>query len=498
MKKILILIFLSCLYTSCVSTEVDVSSGLTGVVMETATNQPLADCIVSISPGNQSVITDYAGNFDFGKVDMGEYTLSVSCSGYKRYNQPILLKASEVLHHTVEMHKATRPEVVSSSFESLTDRTVVLIGIIESDGGVDLSEAGFYYGTTENPKRKALADVDGDKLRADLSELSPSTKYYYRAYAKNELGEALGEIKSFVTEELQLSGVTTLDASNVTSSSAIISATIPEGEDLVESCGFYVWTYGKYPDKYMAIYSKSYRCEIQNLVPGVRYYYKAFVANEKKENVGETKSFVATRLKENGHEYVDLGLPSGALWATQNLGADSEYDAGDYYAWAEVEPKTSFSIDNYKYVTKTVKEEYGQTVNYYDYNKYIPEDGLEELLTIDDAATYSWGDNWRMPSDEQIKELCEKCIWKSEIINGCDAYVIIGPSGAELILPLKGYYRTLGGDDFIDNETYYWSRTVRRLRASVYSLELTSQSVSQNTLCRSSGALIRPILNKYL
>ena len=286
------------------------------------------------------------------------------------------------------------------------------------------------------------------------------------------------------------------DASNVTSSSAIISATIPEGEDLVESCGFYVWTYGKYPDKYMAIYSKSYRCEIQNLVPGVRYYYKAFVANEKKENVGETKSFVATRLKENGHEYVDLGLPSGALWATQNLGADSEYDAGDYYAWAEVEPKTSFSIDNYKYVTKTVKEEYGQTVNYYDYNKYIPEDGLEELLTIDDAATYSWGDNWRMPSDEQIKELCEKCIWKSEIINGCDAYVIIGPSGAELILPLKGYYRTLGGDDFIDNETYYWSRTVRRLRASVYSLELTSQSVSQNTLCRSSGALIRPILNK--
>ena len=101
-----------------------------------------------------------------------------------------------------------------------------------------------------------------------------------------------------------------------------------------------------------------------------------------------------------------------------------------------------------------------------------------------------------MPSDEQIKELCEKCIWKSEVINGRDVYIVIGPSGAELIIPLVGYYRTLGGDSFIDNETYYWSRTVRRLRASVYSLELTFQSVSQCTLYRSSGAQVRPILNK--
>lgn len=496
MKNILILIFLCCLYTACVSTDVDVSSGLTGVVIEGTTNQPLADCLVSISPSNQSVTTDLSGNFDFGKVDMGEYTLSVFYSGYKRYNQPILLKATEVLHHTVELHKATLPEVSTLSYENLTDRTVTLTGIIDSDGGIDLSEAGFYYGTTENPKRKALADVDEDKLTVDLSELSPSTKYYYRAYAKNEIGETLGEIKSFVTEELQLSGVATLDASNITSNSATINAIIPDGEDLVETCGFYVWTYGKYPDKYNAIYSKSYRCEIPNLIPGVRYYYKAFVANAKKENVGETKSFVAIRLENNGHEYVDMGLPSGTLWATKNLGAASEYEPGDFFAWGEVEPKTSFSIDNYKYVTKTVKEEYGQTINYYDFNKYIPEDGLEELLTIDDAATYTWGDDWRMPSDEQIKELCEKCIWKSEVINGRDVYIVIGPSGAELIIPLVGYYRTLGGDNFIDNETYYWSRTVRRLRASVYSLELTIQSVSQCTLYRSSGAQVRPILNK--
>lgn len=496
MKNISILIFLGCLCTACVSTDVDVSSGLTGVVIEAATNQPLADCLVSISPSNQSVMTDLAGNFDFGKVDMGEYTLSVSSSGYKRYNQPILLKASEVLHHTVELHKATLPEVTSSYYENLTDRTVTLTGVIESDGGIDLSEAGFYYGTTENPKSKALADVDEDKLSADLYELSPSTRYYYRAYAKNELGEALGEVKSFVTEELQLTGVTTLDVSNVTSNSAIISATIPEGEDLVESCGFYVWTYGKYPVKYKAIYSKSYKCKIQYLVPGVRYYYKAFVANEKKENVGETKSFVAIRLEKNGHEYVDLGLPSGTLWATQNLGADSEYDAGDYFAWAEIEPKISFSVDSYKYITKTVKEWSGRTVYHYEFNKYTPYDGLKKLDRSDDAASQIWGYSWKLPTDSQVKELLEKCVLKYITIDDKEFCNVIGPNGAELLFPLTGTRKFVSGQDVTSDDTSYWTNCASNSSGDAMCLRLVAPGATIQLLDKYYGAQIRSVINK--
>lgn len=51
----------------------------------------------------------------------------------------------------------------------------------------------------------------------------------------------------------------------------------------------------------------------------------------------------------NGHEYVDLGLPSGLKWATCNVGATTPEEYGDYFAWGEVEPKETYSWSTYKY-----------------------------------------------------------------------------------------------------------------------------------------------------
>ena len=50
-----------------------------------------------------------------------------------------------------------------------------------------------------------------------------------------------------------------------------------------------------------------------------------------------------------GHDYVELGLPSGTKWATCNIGAAKPSDFGDFYAWAEIEPKDFFSWNNYRY-----------------------------------------------------------------------------------------------------------------------------------------------------
>jgi hypothetical protein len=51
----------------------------------------------------------------------------------------------------------------------------------------------------------------------------------------------------------------------------------------------------------------------------------------------------------NSYGYVDLGLPSGTLWATMNVGADSPEDYGDYFAWGEIQPKSSYTLENYKW-----------------------------------------------------------------------------------------------------------------------------------------------------
>jgi hypothetical protein len=88
----------------------------------------------------------------------------------------------------------------------------------------------------------------------------------------------------------------------------------------------------------------------------------------------------------NGHEYVDLGLPSGTKWATMNVGATSLWEAGSYFAWGETSPKTSYTEENYTYNKRP-----------------------KTLPLSDDAANVNWGGAWRMPTEVEVDELVENC-----------------------------------------------------------------------------------------
>ena len=121
-----------------------------------------------------------------------------------------------------------------------------------------------------------------------------------------------------------------------------------------------------------------------------------------------------------GHTSIDLGLPSGNLWATCNVGANKPQDTGDYYAWGETSPKENYDISTYVFVNEEDKSESS-------INKYQTEDGYKSgiwykdvvfigdnkntLEAIDDAATSNWGGNWKMPTKEQIQELLDECYW---------------------------------------------------------------------------------------
>ena len=96
----------------------------------------------------------------------------------------------------------------------------------------------------------------------------------------------------------------------------------------------------------------------------------------------------------NGHDYIDLGLPSGTMWATCNVGAENPEGYGDYFAWGETQPKAIYTDSNYVYsnggcedFTKyCTKPEFG-------YNGFT--DNLKTLQPSDDAATVNWGEGWR-------------------------------------------------------------------------------------------------------
>lgn len=172
----------------------------------------------------------------------------------------------------------------------------------------------------------------------------------------------------------------------------------------------------------------------------------------------------------DNHEYVDLGLPSGTLWATCNVGADSPEQYGDYFSWGEVSTKENYDWPYYKWthwVIDTISEyrydivevtRYKYYVRNWTDNGYIDGDGKMELEPEDDAAYVNWGPGWRTPTLEQIQELVEKCVWQWTQKNGVNGCQITGPNGKSIFLPAAG---ARGERLYNDGQcAYYWSRTL--------------------------------------
>lgn len=120
-------------------------------------------------------------------------------------------------------------------------------------------------------------------------------------------------------------------------------------------------------------------------------------------------------------EAVDLGLPSGVLWATFNVGASAPEEFGDFYAWGEVTTKEIYNYENY-------------TRDNYGYGK----DGV--LTPEHDVAHVKWGGEWRMPTRTELIELYKKCTWEWTTLNNVNGYKVISKSnGASIFLPAAGY-----------------------------------------------------------
>ena len=152
----------------------------------------------------------------------------------------------------------------------------------------------------------------------------------------------------------------------------------------------------------------------------------------------------------NGHEYVDLGLPSGLKWATCNVGANSPEEYGDYFAWGETEPKTTYNWDSYKYYDGS---------NLTKLTKYTGNDSKTELDPEDDAATVNWGGKWRMPTKEEQDELLNNCAWTWISQNGVNGYKVTGPNGNSIFLPAAGCMDE-GTLNFAGLGGAYWSSSL--------------------------------------
>ena len=155
-------------------------------------------------------------------------------------------------------------------------------------------------------------------------------------------------------------------------------------------------------------------------------------------------------------EYVDLGLPSGTLWATCNVGASSPEEYGDYFAWGETRPKENYSWTTYKWCRGT----YRTLTKYCTNDNYgTRRDNLSELESADDAAYVNMGPSWRIPTSDQQTELRKRCTWLWTTMNGINGYLIIGTNGNSLFLPAAGYHN-YSSPQQTGLYGYYWSRNL--------------------------------------
>lgn len=161
----------------------------------------------------------------------------------------------------------------------------------------------------------------------------------------------------------------------------------------------------------------------------------------------------------NGHEYVDLGLPSGTLWATCNLGASVPEEFGDYYAWGETTLKSVYDWKNYQY-GNFIHERYELnkycTDSCYGLNGFV--DGLTVLEPADDVAMVEWGNGWRMPTREDWEELFLNTTDTITTLNGVNGCLLTASNGNSIFLPAAGYW---WGDEFNGAGIgIYWSSTI--------------------------------------
>lgn len=216
---------------------------------------------------------------------------------------------------------------------------------------------------------------------------------------------------------------------------------------------------------------------------------------------------------EKGHEWVDLGLPSGTKWATCNVGASNPQEYGNYYAWGEVTTKSIYNWSTYKYGSSRDQLTKYNIESRYGKNGFA--DGKTTLELSDAAAHVNWGGKWRMPTEAQQEELVNECYWvwtESYNGSGVKGYIVYKAknqsdkgkyktpsssyslSDAHIFLPAAGY-RLFGYLYDAGSFGHYWSSSLDTYNPYyAWDVSFDSDYVSDYRNFRCFGQSVRAVI----
>ena len=406
--------------------------------------------------------------------------------------------SEEVVFTTLK--QVVLPTVKTTAASSVTETSAVTGGNVTSDGNASVTERGVVYATTQNPttaNTKVASGSGTGSFVCNLSGLQPNTKYYVRAYAINSKGTAYGEEISFTTnKQVVLPTVKTTAASSVTETSAVTGGNVTsDGNASVTERGVVYATTQNPTTANTKVASGSgtgsFVCNLSGLQPNTKYYVRAYAINSKGTAYGEQVSFTTLEEVSATPEYVDLGL--SVKWADRNVGATKPEEYGDYFAWGETQPKSTYNWSTYKWCdgSETTLTKYNSNSS----NGIV--DNKRTLELDDDAARVNWGGSWRMPTDAELTELREQCTWTWTTQNGVYGYKVTskksGYTNKSIFLPAAGFR---SGSSLYDAGSCgsYWSSSLCTVYPDgAYYLDFRSDYVSRYYGDRYCGASVRPV-----
>lgn len=315
---------------------------------------------------------------------------------------------------------------------------------------------------------------------------------------KTQVKLNVDDISRIVFESMVIK-VITGESTNITEDGATISGTV-EGTVSTITVGIIYGTSRTLSEtngiKESTLSDGKFSINLSRLDSEKTYYYCAYAEVKGTFYYGEIKSFTtkkATTGTLNGHDWVDLGLPSGIKWATCNVGASTPTETGDYYAWGETYTKSVYDSDNYSY-----------------YNSKVISSNISG--SIYDVAQMKWNGKWRMPTLKEMTELRDKCSFTWTTIDGVKGAKLTGPNGNSIFLPAGGAI----GPIYLDGSTVknvgiygnYWSATLayrenglesnylyfNSSKIITYSFDIFNNYNAIN-INSYNGMLIRPVCN---
>lgn len=249
----------------------------------------------------------------------------------------------------------------------------------------------------------------------------------------------------------------------ITSSSAFLRANITDRVN--GKVGFQISTYPEFEEEVtqeILAEGNSTGIYLKELENGTKYYFRPFLSFENTIIYGNTQSFTTNCVcKLTEHEYVDLGLPSGTLWAAYNVGSRN-WSPGYHYYYGETESKTYSS--NYK-----------------------------ELPLSNDVAQELWGGNWRMPTANDIYELICNCSCSSTTYGNYSGFLVTGKNGNSIFIPKSGFYHN--NTKMQEYSVYLWSSTLYD-NTSAYYLNIDGSNMQRYTFVRSNEMYVRPVIRR--